>query len=43
MRDGAVGAEIRGRDLTEERLVVEGLGLRADDAGPDHGGSRAMS
>jgi ribose transport system ATP-binding protein len=29
MRDGAACAELQGGDLTEERLVVEGLGLRA--------------
>jgi ABC-type sugar transport system ATPase subunit len=29
MRDGAVCAEIQGGDLTEERLIVEGLGLVA--------------
>jgi ribose transport system ATP-binding protein len=28
MCDGTAGAEIAGRDLTEERLVIEGLGLR---------------
>jgi ribose transport system ATP-binding protein len=28
MRDGTAGAEIKGRDLTEERLVIESLGLR---------------
>jgi ABC-type sugar transport system ATPase subunit len=32
MRDGAVRAEVNGRDLTEERLVVEGLGLHAPTA-----------
>jgi ribose transport system ATP-binding protein len=32
MRDGAAGAELDGGDLTEERLVVEGLGLQAPPA-----------
>jgi ABC-type sugar transport system ATPase subunit len=34
MRDGAACAELEGRDLTEERLVVEGLGLDAHAALP---------
>ena len=32
MRHGTACAELQGRDLTEERLVVEGLGLRAAPA-----------
>jgi ABC-type sugar transport system ATPase subunit len=32
LRDGAARAELQGRDLTEERLVVEGLGLDARGA-----------
>jgi ABC-type sugar transport system ATPase subunit len=32
MRDGAARIELQGRDLTEERLVIEGLGLHAPPA-----------
>jgi ribose transport system ATP-binding protein len=32
LRDGEARAEVKGRDLTEERLVVEGLGLQASTA-----------
>jgi ribose transport system ATP-binding protein len=40
MRDGAACAELQGRDLTEERLVVEALGLAARGAAHHRGGPR---
>jgi ABC-type sugar transport system ATPase subunit len=29
MRDGCAAADVRGADLTEERLVIESLGLES--------------